>query len=1643
MKYWIPLLIFLGSLLLLTGEGMVVDVHASSHPIVPRFSFNNVPGSENPDTFVNATDVNTLSLTIDFGQPVKGFDASDITVFFNSANIARFVSIQNLSPQPPSDTATSYTFDVSGFTDGTIVRISINSETVQSVNSQPNRNGQVIRMVIDQSAPTLVSAYAENVGTVVLAMSEQVYANNPKLTDFYITGAQLNPRVTSLDISGSVITLTLSARILSDDTPLIHYTAGSSRISDILGHPLESFGDKTIFYHDIDTVAPTLIFNANDVQNPTNLVDIPFTATFNEFVTGFDARDINTKSGTIENLHSSNRDIRPIQVIKTDIWLQGYNGVGIRGVTVNDVTGNIYASHDNHHRVYEFDEQGRFIGIFETDEQGLYVGSPAIDTKRNTLYVINRSGQLHGVAVFDSNRQHFNTIFKTGDSQLKSSSSVVIDSMNDKIYVADTGNNRVAMFKWNGQYIDSIDRLGVDGAQFNNIRDIAIDSADNIYVADNRNRVSIFDSNGEFIRKLTVSGVGTTGQIDGIAVDSNNDIYVTSFNTSVGIFDTNGVHIKSIRGKGNDVGKFGSAEDIAVGANGRIYVTELRNDRLQVFEQSNLSYHFDDSGIADQDSEKISIRGNAAYDNDGNGNVGSDELIFDVDRVVPIPSISTNVASPTNVDTIPFTVRFSEYVTGFDAGDINHTSGTVQNFVDGGISHIGNFDRFAARFVPVPYEPHDIAIGPDGKAYVADTNNNWIHIFNPQTAGDYLNFRLEPFPGDDNTPRPFGIAVGKSDGRIYLTDVNNDRILIYDRSGNYLRYIGGSDTSDGVQIKSPSGIAIGRNNGIFVADTDNNRILVFHNDGRLYLQFGGTGHGNGKFQSPEFVAVGPDGKIYVSDTGNSLIQIFDSGGNFLSQFNRLDTDKLRLNTPAGIDVGPDGKIYVVDSFNSLISIFDENGKHLQSFGATGSGSGQFELPGGISVDPYGIIYVADTDNSRFQAFSQSSTYSFEISNPTDPSTLIVNVPVDATRDAATNGNAMSNTIYLGIDRTPPVVSAASTVNTLTVLLVMSEPVFANNVTPGDFTISGVGSNPTVHNVIVINGTNMITLELSDEIIESDTDPLVSYDVGSNIVLDAAKNSLASFDNYNIDNTLDTTIPTVIITTNVTSPTNVDPIPFTVRFSEYVMGFDAGSINHTSGTIQNFTRGEISHFDNIWHRFTDSSPISSPPPSYRPLDVAIGIDGKIYTTNNGANRIDIFDRDGRYESKFRLPSFSNDTKPSNTSGIAVGPDGRIYITDNNNDRILIYDQYGRYLRHFGESGTNDNQITGPSGIAVGPDDRIYLVDTGNNRVQIFYNNGTHHSHVGENSFNVTGLVTPEFIAVGSDGRIYISEFLSRHIQIFSNDGDHISEFTGLGANVRSSIHYDIGGIALGPDGRIYVVSFDSDVIQVFDKDGQYLQKFGTLVKTGGNGEFNFPLGIAVDPRGKIYAADTMNNRIQVLSESSEYSFEISNPTDQSTLIVNVPVNATRDAGHNGNVMSNTISLDIDKTPPTVSSQSATSAITVELGIVEPVYGNSTITPADFTISGVATGANVTLIELVNGTSTITLTLSAQITGSDTPLISYTPGTNIVVDAAGNQLAAFSDKPISINFDLTMPTVTILADVTRPYKSCHRTVHSSAK
>jgi len=246
---------------------------------------------------------------------------------------------------------------------------------------------------------------------------------------------------------------------------------------------------------------------------------------------------------------------------------------------------------------------------------------------------------------------------------------------------------------------------------------------------------------------------------------------------------------------------------------------------------------------------------------------------------------------------------------------------------------------------------------------------------------------------EDSMKDPYGVAIN-SLGHIYVSDMGNDRVLIFDENGMLLDKWdkqgreGGAFNSMGF-----GGLAIDANDNVFVVDNGNYRIQKFDKAGSFITQWGIAGNEKSQFVRAIGITVDLDGNIYVTDDGNPYVQKFDNDGNFLMRFGGLGDGAGLFRHATGIAVDLIGNVFVADYETKCVQKFDSSGKFLIEW-KMGTDIGVSGTPEGIAVDAEGNVFVTDYDLGRLQVFNNEGNFMWALggktidSNPFDRPTAI-------------------------------------------------------------------------------------------------------------------------------------------------------------------------------------------------------------------------------------------------------------------------------------------------------------------------------------------------------------------------------------------------------------------------------------------------------------------------------------------------------------------------------------------------------------------------------------------------------------------------------------------------------------------------------
>lgn len=609
-----------------------------------------------------------------------------------------------------------------------------------------------------------------------------------------------------------------------------------------------------------------------------------------------------------------------------------------------------------------------------------------------------------------------NTSADLSVSRMDGPTGVAYDNSNNRLYVADTGNNRVLVFDASslsdgmdaanvlGQTDFDSDGTGLSDWQFEEPFGVAFDQTDKrLFVADSgNNRVLVFDA-------FSIN--------DGEAAD--NVIGQEDFSSDSGTTDIDGLFYP--RGVAFDDG--GDRLFVASGSH-RVTVYQVDSitngeDATGVLGQSNFTN-------SNQVTTQAGLRGTSqiAYD-EGN------DYLYVVDQFNH-RVLQFNVASVSNGENA--TDVIGQYDSSLTAPAANYTKG----YPDNGPSKLGFWGTQGGSVIDTTSK----------KLFVSDTFNNRILVFNLNASNqlieripdnvigqtDFVSSGVTVTSTGLNKPR--GMVLDQTNQRLFVADSLNNRVLMYDVSSvsdgmAATRVLGQSDfTSSGVNVTQsglgrPIGLAYrSSDQTLFVGDRLNHRVVTYDVNtvtngenaenvlGQTDFTTATTGTTQNKFNLPYGLAYDSnDDILWVSELTNNRIMSFDVSSitdgenaqnvlgqaNFTSNTPRTTTGGLR--DPAGMSFDTAGqRLFVGDSSNNRILVFDVEAVTDNENAVNVLGQGTFVASGAAVVQnaifqPFGVFYdpnnklvyanenanyritIFDTEEAAASSSSSSSTSS--------------------------------------------------------------------------------------------------------------------------------------------------------------------------------------------------------------------------------------------------------------------------------------------------------------------------------------------------------------------------------------------------------------------------------------------------------------------------------------------------------------------------------------------------------------------------------------------------------------------------------------------------------------------------------------------
>ena len=666
----------------------------------------------------------------------------------------------------------------------------------------------------------------------------------------------------------------------------------------------------------------------------------------------------------------------------------------VDGITM-DKKGNVYIAMREHNIISRIDTKGmmtRYAGSGESGFSG--DGGPAIKANFKTpaglafdpegnLYIADREN--HRVRKIDTsgNISTFAGIGKAGFSgdggpavraKLNLPSGLATDKKGN-LFISDRSNDRIRVVDKKG-VIRTYAGTGVAGfqgdagpalkAQLDKPFGIALDEAENLYIADrNNNRV----------RKVSPEGIITTVAGDGgfFFMGDNGPAYRASVAAPTGV---------------------------AVDKKGNLYIADRNNNRIRLVDKLGMIRTVAGTGQQDYNGDSETARETNLYLPFGLIVDSNDNLLiidrshYRIRRIDPksgeVETVAGNGLKLFAGDGGPATGATLSFPHGMfldkddnlifsDKGHYRIRKITPKGIIStiGGNGRRGNVGNNIPALEANVYNVTTIIQNPAGDAFMSSPSGFVSIIRRLDAKGiihDYIDTASPKYreaiskskhkglvqTGAVATITQFSDIVFDPKGNLFISDRLNHQIRKIDLNGNISTIAGVGDSDyygDGgpaleAAFRDPNALASDKQGNIYIAEAANNRIRKIDTKGIVTTVAGNGEHadsGDGgpalqaAIRSMDDIAISPEGELHILGTNTHKVRKITLDGKIVTVAGKGyagffgddgPATKAMLKNPAAISFDSKGNLYIADMGNNRIRKVDKKGI-ITTFAGTG------------------------------------------------------------------------------------------------------------------------------------------------------------------------------------------------------------------------------------------------------------------------------------------------------------------------------------------------------------------------------------------------------------------------------------------------------------------------------------------------------------------------------------------------------------------------------------------------------------------------------------------------------------------------------------------------------------------------------------
>ena len=249
---------------------------------------------------------------------------------------------------------------------------------------------------------------------------------------------------------------------------------------------------------------------------------------------------------------------------------------------------------------------------------------------------------------------------------------------------------------------------------------------------------------------------------------------------------------------------------------------------------------------------------------------------------------------------------------------------------------------------------------------------------------------------------------------------------------------------------------------------------------------------------------------------------------------------------------------------------------------------------------------------------------------------------------------------------------------------------------------------------------------------------------------------------------------------------------------------------------------------------------------------------MYIVDGVNNRVIVLASDGSWKFDFGSPG-KEDGKFVYPLGIEISNEGKVFIADSGNHRIQAFDLNGKFLSKFKVESESSTHGSDPVDIIASKlNNYLYVADNENHNIKVYNRKGELQNKWGRFGEERGEFRYPAMMTQNEYNEVFIVDVLNTRAQKFSPFGDYISSIGSWG--VLQGNFFRPKGVAIDKHNRVFVSDGYMGVLQAFTDMGSFL---GVVCKKNKKRVFDYPAGILIDKNNRLYVVEMKGNKITVL------------------------------------------------------------------------------------------------------------------------------------------------------------------------------------